>query len=238
MSAALIHADGQMIGQRRAKSLADARRRSRFVAGLRGVLIAAAVLVALNALIQMVLSGGTDSPATDVAISAGAGESERIINPRFTGRDEGGVPYVITAETAERRRGAEQALTDLERPTLDYALLDGGEDASRVLAEHGVFDDANLSLQLDTNVRLTTRSGYVFDTQSATLFLREGVVTGPAPMHGLAPWGAVRADRFEVRDDGQHIILEGDVRTRFDASSTPTATEVDAGAGRSEENEP
>ncbi|MAP49044.1 MAG: hypothetical protein CMH90_06135 [Oceanicaulis sp.] len=238
MSAALIHADGQMIGQRRAKSLADARRRSRFVAGLRGVLIAAAVLVALNALIQMVLSGGTDSPATDVAISAGAGESERIINPRFTGRDEGGVPYVITAETAERRRGAEQALTDLERPTLDYALLDGGEDASRVLAEHGVFDDANLSLQLDTNVRLTTRSGYVFDTQSATLFLREGVVTGPAPMHGLAPWGAVRADRFEVRDDGHHIILEGDVRTRFDASSTPTATDVDAGAGRSEENEP
>ena len=232
MSAALIHADGQMIGQRRAKSLADARRRSRFVAGLRGVLIAAAVLVALNALIQMVLSGGTDSPATDVAISAGAGESERIINPRFTGRDEGGVPYVITAETAERRRGAEQALTDLERPTLDYALLDG------VLAEHGVFDDANLSLQLDTNVRLTTRSGYVFDTQSATLFLREGVVTGPAPMHGLAPWGAVRADRFEVRDDGHHIILEGDVRTRFDASSTPTATDVDAGAGRSEENEP
>ena len=232
MSAALIHADGQMIGQRRAKSLADARRRSRFVAGLRGVLIAAAVLVTLNALIQMVLSGGPDRPASDVAISTGAGESERIINPRFTGRDEGGVPYVITAETAERRRGAEQARTDLERPTLDYALLDGGEDASSVL------DDANLSLQLDTNVRLTTRSGYVFDTQSATLFLREGVVTGPAPMHGLAPWGAVRADRFEVRDDGQHIILEGDVRTRFDASSTPTATDVDAGAGRSEENEP
>lgn len=242
MSAALIHADGQMIGQRRAKSLADARRRSRFVAGLRGALIAAAVLVALNALIQMVLSGGSERPASEVNLSAGAGESERIINPRFTGRDESGVPYEITAQTAERRGGAEQALTDLERPTLEYALLDDAADASRVLAEHGVFDDANLSLQLDTNVRLTTRSGYVFATQFATLYLREGVVTGPQPVHGRAPWGAVRADQFEVREDGQLVILRGDVRTRFNApapsSDTPTQSSPDAGAGRSEENLP
>ncbi len=241
MPAALSLSDGQMIGQRRAKSLATARARSRFVAGLRLVLIAAAVLVALNALVQIVLSGSRSTQTPEIAMSAAGGESERIINPRFTGRDEGGTPYVITAETAERRSGAEQALIDLEQPTLDYALLDEGADASRVLARHGVFDDANLSLHLETDVRLTTRSGYVFDTQSATLYLREGVVTGPRPVHGLAPWGAVRADEFEVREDGQHIILRGDVRTRFDAPAnpdTPNDPSSDAGAGRSEENEP
>lgn len=241
MSAALTVSDGQMIGQRRAKSLATARARSRFVAGLRLVLIAAGVLVALNALVQIILSSGSGATLPDVAISADAGESERIINPRFTGRDEGGTPYVITAETADRRSGAEQALIDLERPTLDYALLDDGADASRVLAQHGVFDDANLSLHLETDVRLTTRSGYVFDTQSATLYLREGVVTGSRPVHGLAPWGAVRADRFEVREDGQHVILQGDVRTRFNAPASrgaPTDSSSDAGADRSEENQP
>ncbi|HBU62405.1 MAG: hypothetical protein CMH91_06785 [Oceanicaulis sp.] len=241
MSAALTFSDGQMIGQRRARSLATARARSRFVAGLRLVLLAAGAVVALNALVQIVLSGGRSAPSPEVALSATAGESERIINPRFTGRDEGGTPYVITAETAERRSGAEQALIDLEGPTLDYALLDDGADASRVLARHGVFDESNLSLHLETDVRLTTRSGYVFDTQSATLFLREGVVTGPQPVHGLAPWGAVRADRFEVREDGQHIILQGDVRTRFNApasSDTQQDPNSDAGAGRSEENEP
>ena len=242
MSAALTFSDGQMIGQRRARSLASARARSRFVAGLRLVLIAAGVLVALNALVQIVLSGGRATPEPDIAVSAAAGESERIINPRFTGRDEGGTPYVITAETAERRSGAEQALIDLEQPTLDYALLDEGADASRVLAEHGVFDESNLSLHLETDVRLTTRSGYVFDTQSATLYLREGRVTGAQPVQGLAPWGGVRADAFEVRDDGQHVILTGDVRTRFNApaasSATPTQSSPDAGATRSEENEP
>jgi lipopolysaccharide export system protein LptC len=242
MSAALSLSDGQMIGQRRAKSLATARARSRFVAGLRVVLIVAGAGVALNALVQIVLSGGRSGPAPEIAISASAGESERIINPRFTGRDEGGAPYVITAETAERRSGAEQALIDLESPTLDYALLDDGADASRVLAQHGVFDDANLSLHLETDVRLTTRSGYVFDTQSATLYLREGVVTGAEPVHGLAPWGAVRADQFEVREDGQHVILKGDVRTRFNApvaaSDTPSQSSPDAGETRSEENEP
>lgn len=241
MSAALTFPDGHMIGQRRAKSLASARSRSRFVAGLRLVLIAAGVVVALNALVQIVLTGGRSGSAPEITLSASAGESERIINPRFTGRDEGGTPYVITADTAERRSGAEQALIDLEQPTLDYALLDDGADASRVLARHGVFDDASLSLHLETDVRLTTRSGYVFDTQAATLYLREGVVVGPEPVHGLAPWGAVRADAFEVREDGQHVILRGDVRTRFnapgsaDASTNPNS---DAGAVRSEENEP
>ena len=241
MSAALTLPDGQMIGQRRARSLATARARSRFVAGLRLVLIAAGVLVALNALAQIILSSGRSAPASEIAISAQSGESERIINPRFTGRDESGTPYVITAETADRRSGAEQALVDLERPTLDYALLDDGVDASRVLAQHGVFDESNLSLLLETDVRLTTRSGYIFDTRSATLFLREGIVTGDQPVHGLAPWGAVRADRFEVREGGQHVILEGDVRTRFNAPASRTArteTSSDAGADRSEENQP
>lgn len=242
MSAALTSSDGLMIGQRRARSLASARARSRFVAGLRLVLIAAGVLVALNALIQIIVSGSRSPATPDIAITAATGNSERIINPRFTGRDEGGTPYVITAETAERRRGAEQALIDLERPALDYALLDDAADASRVLAEHGVFDDANLSLHLETNVNLTTRSGYVFDTQSATLYLREGVVTGSEPVQGLAPWGGVRADAFEVREDGQHIILRGDVRTRFNApsaaSDTPTPSSSDTGETRSEETQP
>ncbi len=243
MSAALSLSDGQMIGQRRAKSLATARARSRFVAGLRLVLIVAGAGVALIALVQIVVSGGRSAPAPEVALTASTGNSERIINPRFTGRDEGGTPYVITAETAERRSGAQQALIDLESPTLDYALLDDGADASRVLARHGVFDESNLSLHLETDVNLTTRSGYVFDTQSATLYLREGVVTGDQPVQGLAPWGGVRADAFEVRDDGQLIILRGDVRTRFDApassaSDTSTPSSPDAGETRSEENEP
>lgn len=242
MSAALTSSDGLMIGQRRARSLASARARSRFVARLRLVLIAAGVLVGLNALIQIIMTGSRSPAEPEIAITASAGNSERIINPRFTGRDEGGTPYVITAETAERRRGAEQALIDLVRPALDYALLDDGADASRVLAQHGVFDDANLSLQLERDVNLTTRSGYVFDTQSATLYLREGRVSGSEPVHGLAPWGAVRANQFEVREDGQHIILRGDVRTRFNApaaaSDPSTQSSSDAGADRSEENQP
>ncbi len=41
MSAALTFSDGQMIGQRRARSLATARARSRFVAGLCLVLLVA-----------------------------------------------------------------------------------------------------------------------------------------------------------------------------------------------------
>ena len=104
MTTAQIFTDTQtMIGQRRARSLATARSRSRFVAVLRVVLLVLAGLVAMNALVQIVMSGGRAETLEPVLLSAG--DAERIINPRFNGRDESGVPFLITADTAERRLG-------------------------------------------------------------------------------------------------------------------------------------
>ena len=212
-----------VIGGRRAQSLVAARRRTRFVARLRLFLGAAAAAVALNALVEITLSGRAYAPGEALTPP---GQSERIINPRFTGRDESGAPFVITADTAERRTEGADTVTDLDRPALDYALLDRGADASQVLAERGVFNERAQTLALQSQVRLTTRSGYVFRTEAATLHLREGRVTGDQPVFGLAPWGAVRADEFEVRDDGREIVLSGDVRTRFYADVGPDSLAV------------
>lgn len=220
-----------LIGSRRAQSLAAARRRTRFVAGLRLFLGAAAAAVALNALVEILLSGRAYTPGEALTP---AGQSERIINPRFTGRDESGAPFVITADTAERRTEGLETLTDLERPALDYALLERAAEASQVLAQRGVFNERAQTLALNSQVRLTTRSGYIFRTEAATLHLREGRVTGDQPVFGLAPWGAVRADAFEVRDDGREIALSGDVRTRFFADVGPASP----AATGSEETQP
>jgi len=234
MAAALNPADNQqMIGQRRARSLASARQRSRFVAGVRLAIVVAAGLVALNALVQILMSSGGGEPAPELTLSP-QGDAERIINPRFTGRDQSGVPFIITAEAAERRSGAQTGIADLIRPTLDYVLLEGGADASRVLADSGVFNEVDQTLQLNSNVRMNTRSGYAFSTQSATLHLQDGRVSNQAPVFGQAPWGAVRADSFEVREEGQRIILRGDVRTRFYAPAPPPPSD----AQPSEESQP
>jgi lipopolysaccharide export system protein LptC len=199
------------LGARRSQSLASARQRSRVVQGLRVVLLVLIAAVMINAAIQLVqqsLAGG-DEPSFEPTVG-----SQRIVNPRFVGRDEAGAPFTITAESAVRREGGLAGVADLVRPTLDYLLV-GSDDTSSVLADTGVFDDGAQTLDLGGRVRLTTRSGYAFDTEAARIRLREGEITGDAPVSGTAPWGALRADRFEVYDDGRRIVLSGDVRTRL-----------------------
>lgn len=220
---ATLNDDHGLIGQRRARSLEAARRRTGFVRRLRMVLAVGIGVVALNAIVQMVLSGSGGSSELGFDPAGGA---ERIVSPRFTGRDERGVPFVITAEAAVRQAGDAIGITRLERPALDYALLETTDGASRVLAETGEYNGVEQTLRLRSAVRLTTRSGYAFETEEALLRLDEGVVIGDYPVYGEAPWGAVRADSFEVRDDGQRIILRGDVRNLIlETASGPRSAE-------------
>lgn len=216
MSTATLETRVTGLGARRSRSLAAARRRSRMVQALRIVLLALIAAAVLNAVVQLVLQSfaGGNEPSFEPAAGA-----QRIVNPRFVGRDEGGAPFTLTAASAVRREGGVSGIVDLERPALDYALLTAG-DASQVLARTGVFDDAAQTLQLGGAVQLTTRSGYAFRTEAATIRLRQGEIIGDAPVFGTAPWGAVRADRFEVYDDGRRILLSGDVRSRFNMNET------------------
>lgn len=200
-----------LIGERRARSLAGARRRSIVVRGLRFVLLAAMAAVAVNAGVQLVLNGLSAQPE---AAFTPAGSNERIVNPRFTGRDQSGAPFTLTADAATRRSGGVAGLAELENPALDYAFIEA-DDSSRVLSRIGVFDEGEQTLQLRQEVRLATRSGYTFETEAALLRLREGRMEGDAPVSGTAPWGAVRARSFQVREEGGRIILSGDVRTRI-----------------------
>lgn len=212
MAAADPTAETTLIGQRRARSLAGARRRSRLVGWAKLALIALAALLGLNAALQLVLSEAGDADQPFAELSGG----ERIVNPRFVGRDNTGQPFIVTALSAARRGEGLAAIADLERPALDYSLVEAeAEEASRVLAATGVFDESRQSLLLRDDVELRTPSGYAFYADQALISLNEGVISGEEGVYGEAPWGAARADRFEVRDEGRRIVLENNVRTRL-----------------------
>lgn len=212
MNSAALGSPASLIGQRRARSLAGARRRSKLVRMARLALALAIAAALTNVVVQIVFTADTAASAPAPELTGG----ERIVNPRFTGRDEAGRPFVVTARSAARRTEGLQALADLELPALDYALVDEtAEDPSTVLARVGVFDETEQTLTLTEDVRLRTRSGYVFTAASARLHLGEGRVTGDDPVYGEAPWGALRAGRFEVEDQGRRIRLEGGVQTRL-----------------------
>jgi len=203
-----------------------ARRRSRIILGVRIASLAIMLVIAINVLLQVIL----DQPVLPGDIpEAPSGEMERIINPRFTGWDVDGAPFVVTALSAVRQATGLTGLTELDQPQLDYSLLGNAGDMSAVLAEIGIYNPVEETLTLNQDVSLTTRSGYTFDTDTAMLDLENAEITGDNPVRGQAPWGAVRAERFHVRNRGRHIIFTGGVTTRIyeDADLTAGSEEAD-----------
>lgn len=196
---------------RRALKLTVARRRTKFVRWLRVAFMTGSAAIVVLLAVQLWLGRGHGEQGATEAVSADI----RMVNPRFTGRDESLIPYVVTADTAIRRQGGAPGVTDLERPRLDYDFLNAGEETSRVLAETGRYDLPNRILDLYSDVSLRTTGGYTFDSQHARIFLREERVAGEQPVEGTGPMGSIRADRYEIRDGGNHIVFEGRVRARL-----------------------
>lgn len=208
------------------RAVAVARLRARVVRNLRIVLLVLIVAVAANVLIQSLFSG--DREPVDRAAAVGNGE--RIINPRFTGRDASGRPYILTAESAVRRMAGLGNLTDLESPRIDYDLLLGGDrqpDASEVLSRMGVYDDRTHILRMTDTVRFSTRSGYHFYTEGASIDLNRAIVFGDEPVEGSAPWGGIQANGFELHEDGRRLSFTGGVVTRFYIGQAAPAPEED-----------
>ncbi|MEC9250700.1 MAG: LPS export ABC transporter periplasmic protein LptC [Pseudomonadota bacterium] len=208
---------------RRALTLNAARRRTALVSLMRMIFAGGAIAITLLVIAQMFFGSQGGATESTEAVSTDV----RMLNPRFTGRDENLTPYTVTADSAIRRSDSAIGLTDLDRPRLEYDLLTGGGAESLVLAEAGVYDPSNRIIDLTTEVNFNTAEGYSFATDHARVYLREERVVGEEPVDGNGPMGQIRADRFEILDGGDRVIFEGRVRARIVQDRTDTATDGD-----------
>jgi len=127
-----------------------------------------------------------------------------MVNARFTGRNTSGEAYVITAEAAQRRR-ADPSVINLTNPRL---VDDRG---TQVSAPVGVYYQNSEYLDLFQAVKVRDAEGYEFTAAAARVFVQEGRVQGLEPLAGNGPLGDVRADSYEIEDDGDRVILRGNV---------------------------
>ncbi len=189
---------------RSATNLAATRRRTAVVHIMRLLLTTAAVVSAgflLGPVVSNSFGRGPEAPpvsATNVT----------ILSPRFEGRDANDKPYVVTADTAHRRR-ANPSLIDLVNPKME------DEAGTSVQAPEGVYDREAQVIDLVGGVVMKDAAGYTFNTESARMFARENRIVGETQLRGVGPIGEVRADEYEVLDDGGHVVLTGNVWTRF-----------------------
>ena len=186
----------------RQMTLAQARRRSSTVGLLRMLFVAGAAIsagVIIGPIAATALSGAgqqLDQIAADEVIT--------MVNARFTGRNIAGDAYIITADEARRRR-ADSSVVDLKNPRL---VDDKGTEVS---APIGVYYQNAEHLDLFQAVKVRDADGYEFTTTAARAFVQEGRVQGLEPLSGIGPLGDVRADSYEIEDDGDRVILRGNV---------------------------
>lgn len=210
LSASLRHSM-DLWGPRRATSLKEARNRTALVHILRLLFTIGAVLSAgwlLGTVIESSLRQKRAEPGA-------TGLSVTVLGPRFDGFDAQDRPYTLTAETARRRRDNVN-LVDLVNPRLQDAA------SSTVQAREGVWNSEDEVLDLVGDVVMTDAAGYTFTSQRTRMHVKENRVEGQEPLEGKGPIGDVRADAYEVLDDGNRIVLKGNVWTRFEAKRKRT----------------
>ncbi|MEM1105162.1 MAG: LPS export ABC transporter periplasmic protein LptC [Pseudomonadota bacterium] len=195
---------------RRQVTLAQTRRRTMLVRLMRMAFIAGAA-IAVGLLVGPVLANAL-SGLGDERRSFAGDEIVTMINPRFSGRDQSGAAYVITADTAQRRR-ADEDVIDLTNPK----LVD--ETGSQVTAPEGTYNRASQTLDLFRDVQVSDEAGYRFKSTSARFFVMDGRIEGREPLYGTGPLGDIRSDGYEITEDGDVITFSGNVEMVFDGKA-------------------
>jgi lipopolysaccharide export system protein LptC len=130
------------------------------------------------------------------------------IKPRLTGTDEGGNPFVITADAAiQDGKNAKRAR--LEKVQADIQL-----DKGRWLtasATRGMYDMDAGTVILRDGLSVFSDDGYELHTAQADVDLKAGIVTGPE-VTGQGPMGSLRADTFKMDKISRQLLLSGHVR--------------------------
>jgi lipopolysaccharide export system protein LptC len=205
---------------RRATSLKEARSRTALVHILRLLFTIGAVLSA-GILIGYVINNAITASRPNLS---GPGTGATVLGPRFEGRDANDKPYILTADTARRRREA-VGLVDLVNPRLEDAT------STTVQARDGVWNDQTKVLDLVGDVVMTDAAGYTFTADRTRMYVEENRVEGKTPLKGYGPIGEVRANEYEVVDEGNRIILTGNVWTKFTPKRKRDGTPVSAAPG-------
>lgn len=185
-------------------SLAQARTRTQIVKWMRIALVCAAIIT-LGVFFGYVARSAYDS-AIGSSDTLPSDEMVIMLNPRFSGRDANGDLYIITADSAERRR-ANNDLVDLTNPKLENA------QTGEVIAPLGLFDRANETLDLYENVVMKDARGYLFHSTHTKVEIETGKVIGMSPLEGTGPIGDITAGSYELNDSDDSVLLTGGVRT-------------------------
>lgn len=136
-----------------------------------------------------------------------AGKAEVTVQDvKYDGRDDKGRPFSITADSASHVDGDDRHIS-LKKPLADITMSSGAYVA--LTANDGLLDrDADI-ITLNGDVTLFHDNGLSFQTDSATIDLKEKTAQGSDVVEGQNGDGELVSQGFRVLDDGDTILFTG-----------------------------
>ena len=125
---------------------------------------------------------------------------------KYDGKDDRGRPFSITAVSASHVDGDDRHIS-LKKPLADITMSGGAYVA--LTANDGPLDRDSDIITLNGDVTLFHDNGLSFQTDSATINLKEKTAEGSDVVEGQNGDGELVSQGFRVRDDGDTIEFTG-----------------------------
>lgn len=136
-------------------------------------------------------------------------EEVRMLNPRFTGNDAKGQPYVVTASSAlqDKKNPDLLKLNDIEA---DITLTD--QAWVSMMAPSGALNVRTSILVIDDVIDFYTDSGYEFHAQNGKADLSAGLFESNSAVRGQGPAGKIAANNMRFNIKERRLYFGGGVR--------------------------
>jgi lipopolysaccharide export system protein LptC len=226
MTAPSAHEASEALGlwePKRTLTLEAARRHTQRIRLLRWLLLGVAGLLLCFLIWQFASEGPPD------ILQDNPDESVKMVNPRYTGRTDDGLPFYLTAAEAVRTT-ADDSTVNLISPILHFFREEGAEE-SQIIAKSGVYDDVLKILDLDTDVQLQTDDGTECLTTHARIFAKTKIVEGDKPIACSGNFGNVNGNAYEILDNYKTFVFKNGMDAVLEQDG-PVIAVGNSGGGR------
>ncbi|HEX5280515.1 MAG TPA: LPS export ABC transporter periplasmic protein LptC [Micropepsaceae bacterium] len=196
-------------------TLRGARRYSIFVRVMKGALPLSALGLAILVLVYVLQPPPARMQMAFQRLSNLAGDMT-MDNPRLSGTDNDGQPFVISARRAVPD-GTGVNHIRMQDMVADFSLKDG--TGLHLTAATGLIDTNTRVLQMSGGIHVTSQSGYDVKTPSAVADLGAGTVHGESGIAAEGAFGRVTAQRFAIDRESKRLQFWGNIHMLLNPES-------------------
>ena len=145
-----------------------------------------------------------------IARSALNGTRVTMELPKLSGFRADGRPYDVRAAS-----GVQDIRTPnvIELKDLDAKFETTTKTEIHVAAPKGIYDSAKDFMKLESDIRITSDTGYDIRMHNADVDFKAGNIVSREPVSVVMNGGTINADALVVNENGGRITFEGHVRT-------------------------